>query len=270
MLSCSTKKDDFNPQALANDDLKPTISNRLNYIVFEKYEQSVLLNSVKVKFEEDTTTKSLWSKLTLTNNYNDILIYEPEYTNGRLTKLIDRNGSDQDLEIEYIYDVKIQKHLISKIRYFRSINPYALSFSYSNSKLSSISAIEIESNNRYERPFPYESINICQNQNIDSCNNSELQYQFTDYSNIFYYSNEMLPILLCLSDFSDSYEGKLSNIARFLPLYTYKKLPYSYLISRYNYTFDFQKDILYNINYKIIQQNPVFVYDYNIVLDYRY
>lgn len=268
LISCTDKSDDFNPQNLSNDDIKPPISNRLDYVIFEKYEQSVLLNSVKIKFQEDSITKKLWTKLTLTNNFNDIILYEPEYTNGRLTKLIDRTGLDQDIEVQYYYDSKIQKHLITKIRYFKKSKPYAIVFNYSNSKLKSIDAIEIDSSTRYERPFAYESLNICQN--LDSCNISELQYQLTDIQNPFYLSNEMLPIFLCLSDFSNSYQGKLSNLARYLPLYTYNKLPYSYLINRYNYTIDFEKDILYDINYKIVNQNPVFISDFNVEFAYRY
>jgi hypothetical protein len=268
VLSCNDKTEDFNPQNLSNDDIKPPISNRVDYIEFEKYEQSVLLNKLKVQFQEDSITKRLWSKLIISNNSNDLLIYEPEYIAGRLIKLIDRTGSDQDIEIEYFYDSKTQKHLISKVKYFKSTNPYALSFSYSNSKLITISAIEINPQTRFELTYAYETLNVCQN--FDSCTNTELQYQLTDNNNPFYYSNEFLPIFLCFSDFSDSYTNKLSEIARYLPLYNYSKLPYSYLNSKYSYNIDFEKDILYDINYRIITQNPVFLTDCNILFKYRY
>ncbi len=268
VLSCNDKTEDFNPQNLSNDDIKPPISNRVDYIEFEKFEQSVLLNKLKVQFQEDSITKRLWSKLTITNISNDLLIYEPEYIAGRLTKLIDRTGTDQDIDIEYFYDSKTQKHLISKLKYFKKTNPYSLSFSYANSKLISISAKEINPQTRIEFAFAYETLNLCQN--LDSCINTELQYQLTEESNPFYYSNEFLPIFLCFSDFSDSYTNKLSEIARYLPFYNYSKLPYSYLNSKYNYNIDFEKDILYDINYRIITQNPVFLTDYNILFKYRY
>ncbi len=267
-LSCNDKTDDFNPQGLSNDDIKPPISNRIDYIEFEKYEQSILLNKVKVQFQEDSITKRLWSRLTITNYSNDLLIYEPEYINGKLTKLIDRTGFDQDIELEYFYDQKTQKHLISKIKYFKKVNAYALSFSYSNSKLSSISAIEINSQTRFEFPFAYETLNVCQN--FDSCANDDLQYQFTDENNPFYFSNDMLPVILCFSDFSDSYANKLSNISRYLPLYFYSKLPFSYLNSKYTYNIDFEKDLLYDINYRILTQNPLYLTDYNVLIKYRY
>lgn len=267
-LSCNDNSDDFNPQGLANDDIKPPISNRIDYIEFEKLEQTVLMNKVKVQFQEDSISKKLWSKITLSNNLNDILIYEPEYINGRLNRLIDRTGSDQDIELEYYYDQKLKRHLISKIKYFKKLNPYALSFSYSNSMLSIISAIEINSETRFEFPFAYETLYVCQN--FDSCANNELQYQFTDENNPFYYSNEILPIILCFSDFSDSYANKLINIARYLPLYSYAKLPYSFLNSKYSYNIDFEKDILYDINHRILSQNPLYLTDYNILIKYRY
>lgn len=268
MLSCNDKSDDFNPQNLSNDDIIPSISNRIDFIEFEKYEQSILINNVKVQFQEDSITKRLWSKITITNNFNDLLIYEPEYFNGRLIKLNDRTGYNEDIEVEYVFDQKTQKHLVSKIRYFKKLNPYSLSFSYSNSKLKAISAIEINSQTRYELPYAYETIDLCLN--IDSCNSNELQYQYTDESNPFYYSNEMIPIILCFSDFSDSYANKLSNIARYLPLYSYPKLPYSYLNSKYTYNIDFEKYILYDINYRILTQNPLYLADYNILIKYRY
>lgn len=268
VLSCNDKTEDFNPQNLSNDDIKPPISNRIEHIEFEKYEQSVLLNKLKVQFQEDSITKRLWSKLTLTNNANDLLIYEPEYVSSRLTKLIDRTGTDQDIEIEYFYDIKSQKHFISKLKYFKKTNPYSLSFSYANSKLISISAIKIYPQTRVEHASAYETFNLCQN--FDSCTNTELQYQLTDESNPFYLSNEFLPIFLCFSDFSDSYTNKLSEIAQYLPLYNYSKLPYSYLNSKYSYNIDFEKDVLYDINYRILTQNPVFLTDYNVIFKYRY
>lgn len=268
ILSCNDKSEDFNPQNFSNDDIKPPISNRVDYIEFEKYEQSILLNKIKIQFIEDSITKRLWSRLIITNDSNDLMIYEPEYYAGRLTKLIDRNGYDQDIEIDYLYDSKTQKYLISKIKYFKTSNPYSLSFSYSNSKLTSISATEINPQTRFENPFPYETLNVCQN--FDSCTSTELQYQFTDENNPFYYSNEFLPIFLCFGDFSDSYINKLSKIARYLPLYHYTKLPYSYLNSKYSYNIDFEKDILNDINYRILTQNPVFLTDYNILIKYRY
>jgi hypothetical protein len=268
LLSCSDKTDDFNPLNLTNDDIKPPISNKLQEIIFEEYEQSVLLNRNTIQFEEDSITKRLWSYITVTNNSNDLLLYEPEYINGRLNKLIDRTGTDLDIEIEYIYNSILKRQLVSKIKYYKKTNPYALAFTYSDSKLSSISSIEINADTRFEFPFAYETLIVCQN--IDSCNNSDLQYQLIDYENPFYYSTELLPILLCLSDFSDSYTNKLSNIARYLPLYNYNKLPYSYLNSKYTHNIDFEKDIIHDINYRILKQNPVFLSDYNVLFKYRY
>lgn len=267
-ISCKEEQNDFNPKKLNNDEITPPISNRISVINFRETADFVLQHENLVSFEEDTLTKRLWSSVKVINKNNDILIYEPEYMLGRLIKLIDRSGTEQDIEIEYIYDPSIQKHLVSKIRFFKSINPYALSFSYDNSKLISISAIEIEENTRFERPFAYETLNVCQH--IDSCSSNELQYQFSNFKNTFYRSNEMLPIILCFSDFSDEYTQKTLRIARYLPLYIYENLPYSYSNSKYSYNIDFVKGDVLDLNYQILKQNAVNLYDYSIHFDYRY
>lgn len=266
--SCKEDRDEFNPTKLNNDEVTPPIYNRISKIEFRETADFVLKHKNVVSFEEDTATKRLWARIKVANKNNDILLYEPEYTLGRLTKLLDRTGSNQDIEIEYSYDQSIQKHLVSKIRYFKLINPYSLTFSYANSKLISISAIEIEANTRFERPFAYETLNVCQY--IDSCSNNELQYQFTNFNNAYYLSNEILPIILCFSDFDNDYAQKTLKIARFLPLYIYKKLPYSYSNSKYSYNIDFVKEDLFDMNYQIVKQNAVNLYDYSIHFYYRY
>lgn len=266
-ISCNDQNE-FNPQNLTNDEIVPPLSNRLDYVEFEKYDQYILTNRIKVKFEEDTVTKKLWSKLIVSNNANGLLIYEPEYINGRLIKLIDRTGSNQNIEIEYYYDVKTQKHLISKLRYFKITNPYSLTFNYVDAKLAHISIYEIDNKTRLEKSMAIESKKVCVN--ADSCSNSEIQYQFTSENNPFYFSNEMFPVLICMSDFQDEYQGKINGIARFLVLYAYNKLPYSYQLSKYNHTIDYQKNRLEALNFKIINQNPLSVIAYNMYLEYRY
>lgn len=268
LTSCKDDRNDFNPKKLANDEVIPPIFNRVSKIEFLEHADFVLQHKNIVSFEEDSITKNLWSRIYVSNKSNDILIYEPEYTFGRLSKLIDRTSSDQDIEIEYIYNQVMQKHLIAKIKYYKYPKPYSISFNYVNSKLIKIALFEIETNTRFERPFPLESIDVCQY--VDSCQNEELKYQFTSNENAYYLSNEMLPVFLCFSDNSTNNSGKLLNLARYLPLYIYEKLPYSYQNSKYSYKIDFVKDDLSEVSYQILKQNSINLYDYSIHIDYRY
>lgn len=259
LLSCSKNNDEFNPQNLSNDDIQPPITNRLHSIKIENIEQSILLNSVLIEFEEDSITRRLLSKLTVSTKTNEVTIYEPEYKSARLTKLIDRTGNDQDIEIEYIFDSKSAKHLVSKIKYFKKVNPYAIELHYNNSTLSKISAFEINGVS-----------GIVSTKAFDTIDSVESQFQYTDFENPFRLSNDIFAIVICFSDFDDSYTKKLSRITRFIPLYAYKKLPYSYLNSKYIYDIDFDNSNLDGINYRVISQNPAFLADYNFHFSYRY
>lgn len=180
--------------------LNPTKDSILfGYRVATLYYNDYSNTETSFDFQLDSGLIYAWSSVKITKN-SSIKTYTPEYTNGLITKLIDNSPALVNVEIEYETLQPSGIRLISKLKYFRLTNPFALVFIYDSARLA---RVERRSLDRLtgEVGGLKEYVNFCPNMDmgncVDSTSTSELQY--TGAFNNLYHSNELAPFIFLLN-----------------------------------------------------------------------
>lgn len=165
--------------------------------------------SIVINYEQDSTTKR----------------YSTEYTNGYLSKLVEEATSLQNIEIEYALLPPSNIKLISKLKYFRLANPFALVFIYDSARLARVERRYLD---RLTGDIGglTEYVNFCPNMDmgncVDSTSTSELQYSGS-FNNL-YHSNELAPFIFLLNKPGQS---SIKDILPDFPYYFSRHFPSS-------------------------------------------
>lgn len=194
------------------------------YRVSDLYYIDTNLNQTQFQFFLDTGIGYFWREIII--KYDEpkkTKQYIPEYTDGRLTRLVDMSADLEDIDIRYT-QLKNGRRPITMILYKRKVNPIALQFVYDSDTTKIRLVIKRKINSAGDPGLAEESIEYCPNENLGACMNSNTNphYQYSADANSLNYCSELLPFILFLS--KPNFE-KLDDITPFLPYLFSKYLP---------------------------------------------
>lgn len=172
-----------------------------------------------------------WSEVTIRyQKSNSEKVYTPIYINGYLTSLTDHSILLENIDIEYKLIPPSNVRLVSALKYFRVTNPFALIFSYDSVNLKRVERRYLDRETG-DIGGLIESATFCANEDMGSCidNSATADFQYSEFFNNLYHSNELLPFILLLKNPQNS---SIDNILPDLPLYFSKHYPST--ISRSN------------------------------------
>lgn len=196
------------------------------YRVSDLYFFDTTLNQTHFQFFLDTGIGYFWREIIV--KYEEpqkTKQYIPEYTDGRLTRLVDMSADLEDIDIRYT-QLKDGRRPITMILYKRKVNPVALQFVY-DSDTTKIKLIHKRKINIAGDPGNVEeTVEYCPNVNLGACMNSTTNphYQYSGDANSLNYCSELLPFILFLS--KPNFE-KLDDITPYFPYLFSRKLPQS-------------------------------------------
>ncbi len=224
LLLASCKKDPYIAEGAYINPPKDSIN--FAYRVSDLYYIDTNLNQTQFQFFLDTGIGYFWREIII--KYDEPLKtkqYIPEYTDGRLTRLVDMSSELEDIDIWYS-PINNGRNVIQMILFKRRVNPMALQFVYDNDTSQIRLIIKRKLSLDGNPGLAEESIEYCPNINLGACMNSKTNphYQYSNDANSLNYCNELLPFILLLSK---PKFATLSDISPFLPYIFSNKLPQS-------------------------------------------
>ncbi len=222
LFSC--KKDPYIAEGAYINPPKDTIN--FAYRVSDLYYLDSNANQTRFQFLLDTGIGYFWREILIKyDETNKTKQYTPEYTDGRLTRLVDMSSEIEDIDIRYV-QLNNGRRVISTILYKREQNPVALQFLYENDTSKIQQIIKRKLNLNGDLGIIEESIEYCPDVNLGACSDSttNLHYQYSGDANSLNYCNELLPFIFLLSKPNFKTLGEISP---FFPYIFSKKLPQS-------------------------------------------
>lgn len=206
----------------------PKDSVSFGYRITDLYFFDTARAETQISFKLDTGLGYFWSEINI--HYKEKGLkrqYIPEYTSGRIAKLLDMSGAHENIEISYTKITSASSaNFLSFIKYYREDSPFALQFVY-DAKTYGLNYIL----KRYLYPDGsignvIEMKTFCPNADLGSCADTATTeyFQYGSDFNSLYNCNEIIPFMLILSK---PQQQTLDDILPLLPYYFSKKLAVS-------------------------------------------
>lgn len=230
LLLSSCSKEKSIAEALYNNPLKDSV--KFGYKISTLYYTDT--NNKEVAFNYELEIANVYSWKSIEINYegsNTSRNYTPEYDiTGNLLALREENSALlENIEIEYIRIPPSNIRLVSALKYYRFNNPFALIFNYDSVNLKSVERRFLDRESKNIGGL-IEKASFCADIDMGSCidNSATAEYQYNQFFNNLYHSNELIPFILLLKN---PQQSSLSEILPDLPLYFSRHYPSSILKS---------------------------------------
>ncbi len=179
-------------------------------------------DSKETSFDFNLEISNVYAWKSILINYeksNSIKKYFPIYDiAGNITSLLDEESVGlENIEIAYKLIPPSNVKLVSTLKYYRVNDPFALIFNYDSVNLKSIERRYLVRESG-EIGGIIESAFFCSGLDLGSCSDSTstVEYQYGQFFNNLYHSNELLPFILLLKNPNQT---TLLDILPDLPLY---------------------------------------------------
>jgi len=218
LLFSSCKKESSNGIATYINPIKDTV--KFGYRLATLYYTDTDTKETSFDFNLEISNVYAWKSILI--NYeknNSTKKYSPIYDiAGNITSLMDEESVGlENIEIEYKIIPPSNVKLVSTLKYYRVNDPFALIFNYDSVNLKSIERRYLVRETG-EIGGIIESAFFCSGLDLGSCSDSTstVEYQYGQFFNNLYHSNELLPFILLLKNPNQT---TLLDIVPDLPLY---------------------------------------------------